>query len=264
MPFHNVQGVRFFTFDSLESLGFVHAVFTRKGGVSPHPWSSLNVGGTVGDAAERVMENRLRSLQALRREPSSVYDVWQVHSAEVVHVTEPRDVQQPHLRADAMLSNGPGLTLYMRFADCVPIFLVDPKRRVYGIAHAGWQGTVKRTAAALVGHFVRVYNCQPGELVACIGPSIGPDHYEIGPEVIHQVRLTFGKAAEELLCTSNGDFPGSKVKFDLWKANQRVLEQAGVYKVETAGICTACHVEDWYSHRAEAGRTGRFGALIGL
>ncbi len=264
MPFQTVNEIRFYTFETLQTLGFVHAIFTRKGGVSPQPWYSLNVGGTVGDTPERVQENRLRSLSALGRDPASVYDVWQVHSADVVSVTSPRDPNQPHQRADAMLSNQPELTLYMRFADCVPIFLVDPKRRVYGLAHAGWQGTVKRTAASLVDRFVCEYGSHPAELVACIGPSIGPDHYEIGPDVIKQVQATFGGSADNLLLTSNGDSPGSKVEFDLWQANCLVLEQAGVKQVEVAGICTACHVDDWYSHRAEAGRTGRFGALIGL
>jgi YfiH family protein len=218
----------------------------------------------VGDAAEYVQENRLRSLNALGRDPLSVYDVWQVHSADVISAVKPRPVDQPHLKADGLVSNRSDLTLYMRFADCVPVFLYDPKRRVIGIAHAGWQGTVKGTAAALVKRFVQEYGCQAEELIACIGPSIGPDHYEIGPDVIQQVRSAFGERAEDLLITSNLDLPASKVKFDLWKANQIVLAQAGVKQIEISGICTACHVDDWYSHRAEAGRTGRFGALIGL
>lgn len=264
MPFQDVNGVRFFTFDSLQAHGVVHAVFTRHGGVSPAPWHSLNVGGTVGDEVERVVENRLRSLQALGRDPTRIYDVWQVHSADVVRANGPRPASQPHLKADGLVSDRSDLTLYMRFADCVPIFLVDPLKKVYGIAHAGWQGTVKKVASALVEAFVTGYSSRPEDLAAGIGPSIGPDHYEIGPDVIEQVQSAFGENTKDLLSTSNGDLSGSKVKFDLWKANQLVLEQAGVRQIEVAGICTACHVDDWYSHRAEAGRTGRFGALIGL
>ncbi|HSQ26199.1 MAG TPA: peptidoglycan editing factor PgeF [Anaerolineales bacterium] len=264
MPFQSIDGVRYYTFDTLQLHGVVHAIFTRIGGVSPTPWKSLNVGGTVGDAADRVKENRLRSLQALGRDHSSVFEVWQVHSAEVVNVNHPRDINQPHLKADALASNRAGITLYMRFADCVPVLLFDPIKRVIGIAHAGWQGTVKRTAAALVDRFKQDFACQPEDILACIGPSIGPDHYEIGPDVIQQIRSAFGERSDELLSSSNGDFPGSKVKFDLWKANRMVLEQVGVRQIEVSGICTACHTHDWFSHRAEAGRTGRFGALIGL
>jgi YfiH family protein len=193
-----------------------------------------------------------------------VYDVWQIHSAEVVRVTGPRPINQPHIKADAMLSNLRDLTLYMRFADCVPVFLYDTVNGVYGLAHAGWQGTVKKTAAALVKRFMVEFQSKPEDILAGIGPSIGPDHYEIGPDVIQQVRTVFGSRSDELLLTSHGDLGSSKVKFDLWKANRLVLEQVGVYQVEIAEICTACQVEDWYSHRAEAGRTGRFGALIGL
>lgn len=264
MPFHSIDGVRYYTFDTLQLHGVAHAIFTRTGGVSPAPWESLNVGGTVGDAADRVKENRLRSLQKLGRDPSSVFEIWQVHSAEVVNVNRPRDTNQPHLKADALVSNQSEITLYMRFADCVPVLLFDPFKRVIGIAHAGWQGTVKRTAAALVNRFVQEYDSQVEDILACIGPSIGPDHYEVGPDVIQQVRSAFGERSDELLSSSKEDFPGSKVKFDLWKANRMILEQVGVRHIEVSGICTACHTQDWFSHRAESGRTGRFGALIGL
>jgi hypothetical protein len=263
MPFQSVNGIRFYTFESLNTHGVVHAIFTRHGGVSPAPWRSLNVGGTVGDAVDRVQENRLRSLQAVGRDPLSVYDVWQVHSADVVNAIAPRTQNQPHLKADGLLSNRPGLTLYMRFADCVPVLLFEPNHRVVGIAHAGWQGTVKRAAASLVDHFVRDFNCKAENIIACIGPSIGPDHYQIGPDVIERVRRAFGEQSHVFLSTSDGESSDNKVKFDLWKANQWVLEQAGVPQIEIAEICTACHVEDWFSHRAEAGKTGRFGALIG-
>ncbi len=264
MPFQTVNGIQFYTFKSLQAHGLVHAIFTRHGGTSPNPWKSLNVGGTVGDDPIRVLENRRRSLEALGRSVESVYDVWQVHGARVVSTNQPKDPEQPHLKADAICTSEPGLTLYMRFADCVPVLLYDPCRKVIGIAHAGWPGTVRRTAAALVRQMIDSYDCKPENLVAGIGPSIGPDHYEIGLDVIEQVRNAFGANADKLLVRSAGDLPGSKVKFDLWTANQLILAEVGVKQIETSGICTACHVEDWFSHRAERGSTGRFGALIGL
>jgi polyphenol oxidase len=166
-----------------------------------------------------------------------------------------------HQKADAILTSSPGLTLYMRFADCVPVLLYDPVRRVVGLVHAGWQGTVVRTAAAAVERMMAEYGSRPADILAGIGPSIGPDHYEVGVDVIQRVQAAFPEHAEALL-QSNGS--RERAHLDLWLANQVVLEEAGVKRIETAGLCTACDLDHWYSHRAEKGRTGRFGALIAL
>ena len=264
MPFHQSGEIRYHTFESLEETEIVHASITRQGGVSPQPWVSLNVGGTVGDEAARVLENRRRSFLALGRPYESLYDVWQVHGTEAVCADSPRPREQPHLKADAILTDQPGVTLFMRFADCVPIFLYDPIRRVVGLAHAGWQGTVKKTAAYAVRAMQARYCSRPQDILAGIGPSVGPHHYEVGSDVVVQVRQAFGAGAADLLKSPNGGSEKSGVQFDLWRANLLVLEEVGVQQIEIANICTACHLEDWYSHRGEQGRTGRFGALIGL
>ncbi len=264
MPFLQSDEIRYHTFESLEETGVVHAIISRQGGVSPQPWASLNVGGTVGDEAPRVLENRRRSFRALGRKFESLYDVWQVHSTEVVCTDAPRPLDQPHLKADAILTDQPGVTLFMRFADCVPIFLYDPIRQVVGLVHAGWQGTVKKTAAYAVRAMQARYCSRPQDILAGIGPSVGAHHYEVGPEVVVQVQQAFGAEATDLLKSANGGGETSGVQFDLWRANQVVLEEVGVQQIEVANICTACHMEDWYSHRGEKGQTGRFGALIGL
>jgi len=261
---HQSNGIHYQSFGLLEDQGIIHAIIGRQGGVSPQPWASLNVGGTVGDEAERVVENRRRSFQALGRKFESLFDVWQVHGAEVVCTETPRPPEQPHLQADAILTDQPGVTLFMRFADCVPVLLFDPVRRVVGLVHAGWPGTVKKTAASAVKVMQSRYGCRPQDILAGIGPSIGPHHYEVGPEVVQQVQQAFGGLAAQVLIRSNGDSEKSGVQFDLWRANQCVLEEAGVQQIEVARMCTACRLEDWYSHRGEHGRTGRFGALIGL
>ena len=263
MPFTQIDGLRLFQFDSLTAQGVRHGIFTRRGGVSPAPWQALNVGGLVGDDPDRVQENRRRTFQALGCALESLYDVWQVHSREVVCTDEPRPPQQPHLKADAILTDQPEVTLFMRFADCVPILLYDPKRQVVGLVHAGWMGTVSRVAAYAVQAMQEQYRSSPGDLLAAIGPSIGAHHYEVGQKVIDQVRAAFGADAPSLLSLSIGA-ENAKARFDLWSANQLVLEQSGVRHVELAGICTACHLQDWYSHRGEGGRTGRFGALVRL
>jgi YfiH family protein len=259
MPFHQPDTLRYYSFESLDDAGIAHAVFTRRGGVSPDPWETLNLGGTVGDDPERVAENRRRLFAGLGREIGSVYDVWQVHSADVVSTDRPRPQHVPHLKADGILTAQPGITLFMRFADCVPILLCDPARRVAGLVHAGWMGTVKKVAAAAVEALARQHRSYRGDILAAIGPSIGPDHYTIGPDVEAQVQAAFGLDAGTLLHKHDGS-----VQFDLWAANRLILEQAGVHRIEVAGICTACHLEDWFSHRGEQGKTGRFGTVIGL
>ncbi len=256
MSFVQHNGIRYYQFETLQAR---HALFTRHGGVSPNPWGSLNVGGTVGDDLQRVRENRVLSFQALDRVPESIFDVWQVHSADVVCARAPRPVDESYRQADIILTDRPDVTLFMRFADCVPIFVHDPRNGVIGIAHAGWMGTLREVASATVNALKKNYGSNPADIVACIGPSIGPDHYEIGADVILQVMQKYGDESELFLKSHNG-----KIHFNLWEANRFSLERAGVGQIEISGICTACHTEDWFSHRAEKGRTGRFGALISL
>jgi polyphenol oxidase len=266
MQFHTTNGVRYLTFDIFPKK-VVHAVFTRQGGLSPAPWDSLNVGGTVGDENQRVRENRYRSFAALGRGRESMFDVWQVHSADVVVANAPhppvpfrgRLNEPPEFKADVIITDNPEVTLFMRFADCTPIMLYDPVKKAVGIVHAGWLGTVRHAAWQGVRSMRAAFGSKPGDILAAIGPSIGPDHYEIGQDVIEYVRYSFGKDAEALLHGQNG-----RVYFDLWKANQLSLEYAGVRQVEVAGLCTACNPADWYSHRAQKGKAGRFGALIAL
>lgn len=259
MPFKEADGLRYYYFDILDSKELIQAIFTRRGGVSPSPYATLNLGGSIGDSRENVIENRERIFRLIDRPVSSLFDVWQVHSREVICASEPRQLESPHKKADAIITNRSKITLLMRFADCVPIFLYDPVLRVVGIVHAGWQGTVKKIAAAAVEVMRREYGSIAGNILAGIGPSIGPDHYEIGIDVIHAVQRAFHANASMVLVHRD-----SRVYFDLWQANRMILEESGVEHIEVAGICTACHTEDWYSHRGESGRTGRFGAVIAL
>ena len=253
-----IESLVYYQFKSLLQQDLIHGVFTRHGGVSPDPWHSLNLGGTVGDAPDKVAENRQRLFSSLGRPVSSVYDVWQVHSADVVVADGPRD-DRPHIKGDIILTDDPGVTLLMRFADCVPILLYDPQRRAIGIAHAGWLGTVRRAAEFAVQAMVQTFQSDPADILAGLGPSIGPDHYTVGAEVVEQIEASFGLDASHHLDRRNG-----KTYLDLWSANQALLQGQGVIQIEVAQICTACHIQDWYSHRSEAGKTGRFGAAIAL
>ncbi len=255
MPFKHINGLKIFYFENLLKHGVSHGIFSRRGGVSPTPWDSLNVGGTVGDDPERVRLNKENLITALEFAPQNVFEVWQVHSNRVVVADSPCE-ESPLQKADGIICREPGIPLLMRFADCVPLFLFDPVLRATAVVHAGWKGTALRTARTAVEEMERVFNSRPGDMCACIGPSIGPDHYEVGPDVIESFS---GHQQRDIFIDRDG-----KHFLDLWKANELILQEAGVHDIEIAGVCTACNPGDWYSHRGELGRTGRFGAVIGL
>lgn len=258
MPFHVRNGIRYYTFSLLQGK-VPHAAFTRQGGISSPPWDSLNLGGTVGDDPRHVHKNKQLAMQTFGRQIESLYEIWQVHGRQVVVATAPRPLNTPLAQADVLLTDRPEVTLLMRFADCVPILLHEPRQGVVGIAHAGWQGTVKGTALAAVEAMRTHFGSKPAEILAALGPSIGPDHYEVGEGVIMAIHQAFGKEASRLLYPFDGH-----VHLDLWAANRLWLERAGVGQIEVAELCTACHPEDWYSHRASQGHTGRFGVAIAL
>jgi hypothetical protein len=251
--------IRYYQFESFDPSRIAHGVFARHGGVSVGHLASLNTSISVGDSRENVRENRERAFRALGRAPDSVADLWQVHSADVVVADRPRDLRVDAMRADVIVTDRPEVTLFLRFADCVPVLLYDPKRRVVGLAHAGWRGTLLKASAAAVRAMVERYGSHPGDIVAGLGPSIGPCHYEVGPEVVAQTRAVFDGASDELLAPVGG-----RTHLDLWAANARTLREAGVGQIEVSRVCTACQTRDFFSHRGERGRTGRFGAVIAL
>jgi YfiH family protein len=135
----------------------------------------------------------------------------------------------------------------------------DPKKHVIGISHAGWMGTMKSVAEVSIQAMQERYGSTPQDIVVGIGPSISVDHYEVGEEVAVQFREKYGEDAEKVIQTRDGS-----TYLDLWTANVLQLQKMGVEQIQISGLCTACHLDDWYSHRAEKGKTGRFGALLAM
>jgi YfiH family protein len=254
---HTDGPLTWFTFETFPD-EVRHGIFARGGGVSPAPYASLNLSISTGDTLENTRANRRRAFDALGLDFDSMADVWQVHSTLTLRMDAPRGAAEA-VKADGLITDRSDVTLFQRFADCVPILLYDPRRKALGIVHSGWRGTVERAAASPVAAMAEAYGSKPGDLLAGIGPSIGPDHYEVGPDVVAAARTTFGRQADDLLTVRDG-----RTYFDLWAANALALHQAGVEQVETAGLCTACHTEHFFSHRAENGQTGRFGAVMAL
>jgi len=259
VKYFQAGSIKYYKFTSFENHGLYHAIFTRHGGISPTPWKSLNFGASVGDDINRVKQNRERALAVLNVKPDSVYDVYQVHSAEIALADRSLIQDESHIKADAIITNIPNVTLMMKFADCVPVFLFDPINRAIGLSHAGWIGTVNKIARNTVLRMKQEYGTNPDDVLAAIGPCIGPDHYAVGREVIDKINSSFGDKAEEIIVNKN-----EKSFLNLWKANQIILTEVGVSKIEVAEICTNCDLDDWYSYRGEHGKTGRFGVVLGL
>ena len=250
------QGLTYYQF----KLPVTHGIFTRQGGCSVAPWSGLNLGGNVGDDPMAVRCNHERMYATLGVDGRQACTVWQVHSADVVLVHGPVRGRRWLALADGMLTDRPDTPLAMRYADCTPLLFYDSVQGVIAIAHAGWRGTVQGIGANTVRAMVDAYGCKPANIQAGIGPSIGPERYQVGEEVTAAVLDYFG-TTDGLIRRDPDD--GTDY-LDLWAANQLDMQRAGVEQIEVAGLCTASNTDEFYSHRAEKGRTGRFGAVIVL
>ena len=252
------QGIPFFQFESLSGNGRTqHAVFSRQGGVSPAPFHSLNLSVSVPDEKAQVYANRRRAYGLFGRDTDTVVHAHLVHGNEVARTTSASNgtwVEQ----VDGLITNEPGCALTMNYADCAPIFLYDPTHQAIGLGHAGWLGAVVDLPGAMVRAMQREFGSEPTRLVAGIGPCIGPCCYEVGEPVIGRVQVAFAEPEALLVQPDNGSRP----YFDLPQANLVNLSRAGVQNVEKSGLCTACRTDLFFSHRREAGKTGRFGTIF--
>lgn len=250
------NGVITYTFESLHDLPVRAHVSTRHGGVSPAPWNTLNFSILRGDSRERVLENRARLAAALGYDPSQTVVCRQMHSTGVAKVSW-EEAGQLIDASDALVTDSVGLPLQLVFADCTPILLYDPRHHALGVCHAGWRGTVNGAAAATLWTMQASYDTQPGDVRACIGPSIGPASYEVGEEVLVMAQAKLAHA-EELFSYPNG--LERRPYFNLWRANAQQLIESGVpeTQIEISAIDTAQNTQDFFSHRAEQGKCGLF------
>ena len=254
-------------FASLSGLdGVVHAVSTRHGGVSRGPFESLNVGLHVGDEQAAVLENRRRLCEAAGIALDSLIAGAQVLGNAVAWVAEADrgrgalDAATALPDTDALITDSRGVSLIVFGADCPLVALVDPRRGAVGVVHASRRGTLGRVAERAVGAMQRLLGCEPSNMLAAIAPSIGPCCYEVGDEVLEQAREALPDAGR-FFARRNG-----RLHLDLWSAIAEQLAAAGVRpdRIELSGICTRCHADEFFSHRASGGRTGRFALVLGL
>lgn len=253
------DNVPFFCFASIPANGRVrHAVFTRQGGVSQPPFQSLNLSISVPDVADNVFANRARAYGCHGRANGTLVHAHLIHGAQVAVVGQAHHGQYVG-PVDGLVTDEPGCGLTMNYADCAPIFLYDPRHKAIGLGHAGWKGAVSDLPGALVRAMVQAYGSRPADLIAAIGPAIDACCYEVGEPVISAVTEAFPEA-HELLQPVTGK--SEKRFFDLPRANARRLAAAGIDQIELSELCTACRTDLFFSHRAEGGRTGRFGAIL--
>lgn len=265
----NKNGLPCLVFNGWERYGFQDHLFTtREGGVSEGIYASLNLGFRRGDEPERVLRNYGRVAQALGGTVEDMVCSDQTHTANIRIVTAqdrgkgvvlPRD----YTDIDGLLTNEPGIILGCLFADCVPLFLLDPVERVVGICHSGWRGTVAQIGAVAVEKMEKTYGCLQKNIVAGIGPSICGDCYEIGGDVAEEfMRFSFRHAILKKDSVGNGE--EQKYHLNLWEANRRILLGAGLLEqnIYVTNLCTCCNREHMFSHRGSGGKRGNLGAFI--
>ncbi|RZV59233.1 Laccase domain protein YfiH [Candidatus Brocadiaceae bacterium B188] len=247
----------------LEYKEIQHFVSSRVGGYSDQPYNSLNLGFHVGDNPETVLKNRQRLALSVGIPRENFTFTEQVHEAKVEIITgDLRGSGVFHestaIKAtDAMVTNIPDICLMVLQADCVPFLFFDAKKKVIGVAHAGWRGTVRMVVQNTIRVFKEKFYCSPSDIFVGVGPSIGPCCYEIGTETIAEIR----KASR-----TEGDNFLSSGYFNLWEANKVQIIQMGVPEenIEVAHMCTKCNYTQFYSYRHQNTKTGRFGAGIML
>lgn len=256
------------TFPALNSCGCVrHGFSTRAGGVSEGYFSTLNLKFDNGDDNACVCENYRRLAEAFGVSPDNFVFTDQTHTNHVRTVTREdagKGLTRPkdYTDVDGLITNEPGLVLSAFFADCVPLFFVDPVHRAIGLAHSGWKGTVRRIGAAVVSAMAEQFGTAPSDLVCAIGPSICRDCYEIGLEVAEEFMAEFPGYEERILTKKKN----GKYLLDLWETCQIVLMEAGVNKdrIHVTDICTCCNPELLFSHRATGGKRGNLAAFLML
>ena len=268
LPQSRTQGeTEYLIFPKLEKTKVVEHLFsTRLGGVSKEHLSSMNLSFTRGDREEYVRENYRRIAAVLNCQVDDFVFSHQTHTTNVrvetsqdkgKGLTKPLDYQD----VDGLVTKEEGLVLSTFYADCVPLFFVDPAARVIGLSHSGWRGTVGRIGAKTIELMVE-QGADRKNIRAAIGPSICQSCYEVGEDVAQSFMTEFGGQEEEIL-VSKGK---GKYLLDLWKANKIVLDEAGILPehMEITNLCTCCNPQYLFSHRASKGMRGNMGAFLKL
>lgn len=267
LNWHGEKAVPYFTFPAFDELpGIIHGFSSRLGGVSEGFLSSMNLSFSRGDEPERVRENFRRIAESIGFSEKDLVFSMQTHTANVRRVGREdcgRGLERPvgYCDVDGLVTNEPGVVLATFYADCVPLFFVDPVHHCIGLSHSGWRGTVGKIGKATVEMMAKEFGSEPGDLLAAVGPSICQECYEVSEEVIGLFRENF---AEELwpklfYRKANGHY-----QLNLWEANRLIFQEAGILPqhITVTDICTACNPELLFSHRASGGKRGNLAGFL--
>ncbi len=246
----------------------INAFSTREGGVSTGMYSSMNLTFTRGDDPDKVREN-------FRLFGESIgVDIEQMVYSDQQHTTNVMEVTSKHhgmgiLRdrdfsdVDGIMTNEPGVCLVTSYADCVPLYFVDPVNRAIAASHSGWRGTVGNICQNTVNEMHRLYGSKTEDIIACIGPSICADCYEVGSDVADVFIESYGEDADTVVLPHNKNIPG-KYQLDLTRANVINMEKAGILPehISVPDLCTCCNSDVLHSHRGSRGQRGGLCAFL--
>mgnify|MGYP004529480511 CR=1 FL=1 len=251
-------------FDEQEQ--FLHGFSTRLGGVSKEHLYSMNLSFSRGDEEENVRKNFCRIASAIGFEPEQMVFTHQTHTTNIRKVTR-EDCGKGYSRErdyqdiDGLITNEPGVVLTTFYADCVPVFLIDPVKKAIGLSHSGWRGTVGKISQQTIRRMEEEYGSCPENLLAAIGPSICQACYEVSQDVAERFQESFSeKYWPELFYEK----PDGKYQLNLWRANEILLQEAGIPReqISVTDLCTCCNPEFLYSHRASCGQRGNLAAFL--
>lgn len=264
----NTQSLPLLHYPLLENTGIVeHCFTTRLGGVSEDIYSTLNFSFTRGDKEEAVLENYRRVAEVFGKSVDDFVCTDQTHTTVVRLVgREERGYgvtkKRPYTDVDGLITNEPGVILSTFYADCVPLYFVDPVNKAIGLSHSGWRGTVGRMGQKTLEAMAEAFGTNPADVYGAVGPSICQDCYEISEDVAEHFYKEFSGHGDEILVNKGN----GKYQLDLWKTNEIVLLEAGVLPEHMAvtNVCTCCNADVLFSHRASMGKRGNLAAFLML
>lgn len=267
MIWNKQNEVEYLTFHNLSDInGVKHLFSTKLGGVSQNEFASMNLSYTRGDCKEHVDENFRRISRVLQVETEAIVCSDQTHTSHIRVVTQ-EDAgkgvtrKRDYTDVDGLLTNEKKLVLATFYADCVPLYFVDPKKRIIGLAHSGWRGSVLKIGKCMVQKMQNEFGCSAKDIIVGIGPSICQECYEVDDVVVDEIKEHFEHPDIFYRKKEN-----HKYQLDLWKLNKHILLDAGILEehIELPDLCTCCNHDKLFSHRATGGKRGNLGAFLVL
>ena len=263
------KGVTFLQFQGLNQCEIIkHGFSTRMGGVSEGIYSSMNLSYTRGDKEEAVTENFKRFAAAMGVDWRNYVFSDQTHTTNIRVITEEDKGKgftkdRDYADIDGLVTNVKGLVLSTFYADCVPLYFVDPKKQAIGLSHSGWKGTVGEIGRKTIETMEKEYGSKPEDILVGIAPSICRECYEVSEDVASEFMKIFPKEEWKKIMD---DKDNGKYQLDLWEINKRILLRSGILKehLYVTNMCTCCNCEVLFSHRASQGKRGNLGAFLML